>query len=310
MPNPIKPVISQPDLVVGTPRIIAEKGIYVLSSVERGAWELRVVVDVIREPPVSYRSFRPNEPENYFGAYQLVSLGCVVARYDLKYLHQEIFRYRNDAAKNQFDIRYLYFCTQVFEFSGLAQLLSVSSPSYSLEQVRPDFGKHLPCPITEIWFHAQNEAKISVRIEYLPLPKLEGDPVSSPESKADDSPSKPANEGGNSSPPSGLLPTTPPSAPYHPSDQDDGRTTPTGTPVSPVGQWFAVIAGIDGNNRTYSGYRQALPGATNGLITPTLVGVHPSSPPGYFAARVLYDGRYVDEPDGYSSYTFEYHPGS
>lgn len=302
------PFLFQPGLEVGATRIIQEKGIYILTDAEMGAWRLRVLLDVIVQPPVGYRSYKPNEPENFFGYFQLVEGGFVIEQYPIKYLHQQIFRYQNDPAKNLFDSKVEGIYAILATFNAGAAILNSIPGSANLTYSSHVPGNHLQCPVTDIWIKTVPGCKVAIHTEYLPLPRIDGVPASTTSPQSLPSPSAPGDNtaGGNGSPPEDAPPTREPDPPYDPPTNDNDRTTPTGN--AEEGQWFAIISGIDGNGQTYSGFRFALPGATNGSIEPILTNVQPTLPEGYFKATVLYNGAIVNQPDGYSSYTFEFVP--
>lgn len=236
MVAPASPVVTQPSIVIGATRIIENKGIYVLDEGELTAWRLRILVDIIRPPSIIYQSLKPNEPENYFGVFQLIEGGFVISQANIKYLHQQIYRYQNDPAKSLFD-SVLLGRTLIFDLfqTGTAILNSIPA-SASISASEFIQGAHLATPITEIWINCANQTKLAIHTEYLPLPRIGGQPVSIPEPKADESPSAPPLPGGDATPPPESNPATPPSPPYHPSDQDNNRTTPTGV-ATPLGKW-------------------------------------------------------------------------
>jgi hypothetical protein len=307
---PAIPLFYQPPVSIGATRIIQDKGIYVFDFAELNAWRLRVLVDVLLPPEIIYQSLKPNEPEQYFGVFQVVEGGYVLYQQNIKYLHQQIYRYQNDPAKVAFDA--------IFNLSVLNYNLYVSAKTI-LDSIpaagaigfgESQQGRHLATPATEIWIRTANNCKIAVHTEVLPLPKLDGVPATVPEPEADNSPSAPSNAGGDGHDPENSSPDRQPTPPYNPPDNDNGRTTPPpGLPVLP-GQWFAVIGGFRaGCTDTYGGFRYALPGATNGNITPTITETGQGSCGSTSKdGTVSYDGAVVNEPRDYISYDFDFVP--
>lgn len=265
---PSFPVVSQPPVQVGNTRIIQNKGIYVFDENELTAWRLRVLVDVIEPPAKIYESLKPNEPERYFGVFQIVEGGFVISQHNLKFTHQQVYRYQNDPAKALFDSTY----------AGLAQTFNLYITGTAILNAIPNGGtinvsdyargRHLATPATEIWFRTANGAKIAVHTEYLPLPEIGGQPASIPEPAADASPSAPSNPGGNGTPPADAPPPAAPTPPYNPENGDNGRTTPPGTGAI-VGQWYNVYVSYGpGCVLEPEPKRYLMPGCTNGAVRP------------------------------------------
>lgn len=307
MVNPVfPPAVTQPPVEVGNTRIIENKGIYVFSEQELSCWRLRVLCDVIVEPAIVYKSFKPNEPEQYFGVFQIVEGGYVISQHNVKYLHQQVYRYQNDPAKALFDSVLAGHILTVSIFNTAAAILNSIPASANITYSPYEAGRHLATPATEIWFKAVPGCKLAIHTEYLPLPQIGNLDASIPEPAADSSPSAPSNPGGDPNPPDNASPSTPPTPPYDPPTQDNDRTTPTGN--TGEGAWVMVYSGFNpGCAGTYSDRRFTLSLATDPNSSPT----EGSRTPGTcgetsFNVGVLYNGSVIEQANDITAISFVY----
>jgi hypothetical protein len=261
-----KPTLYQPPLQVGATRIIENKGIYLLTAGEKSSWRLRILLDVIVEPKINYKSFKPNEPEQFFGYWELVEGGYVLEQHAIKYLHHQIYRYQNDPAKALFDLHAesILITIDIFNMGGAILDSIPGAPSLIFDPGRP--GTHLETPIDEIWIKLVSGCKVAIHTEFLPLPKIDGVPASYTEPESIPSPTAPTdgNSGGNPTPPNQSQPDRPANPPYNPDTNDANRTTPPGVPAA-SGSWRQDVSYSEpfGDN----GYLQVAGGPYDEVIT-------------------------------------------
>jgi hypothetical protein len=237
--------LTQPALVVGTPRIIEDKGIYIFSEAERNAWRTRLLVTVLKKPDIIYESFKPNEPECYFGVYQVVDKGYIQSQGNLKFPFQEVFRNENHSAHRNVIEFFIQNQDALIATSIGNIILDGLGKPHLVPGVGGAFFKHLAIPSTEVWFKVVGGCKIAVVCEHLPLPLVDGDDGSSFEPEQDNNPSNAGGGsggsgggGGNPSNPPGTNPDSPSTPPYNPSNQDNNRTSSLNRAP---GRWMVTI---------------------------------------------------------------------
>lgn len=231
-----------PQLKQGSPRVIEDKGIYVFTADERNAWRTRLRVQIIVPPAILYKSFKPNEPDQYFGVWQAVANGFVADQGNLRFTNQEIYLWENHAGATQLFgwVESDNLNTNLFAVGNAILTDGLGKPGFTGDP--PRRLERLPLPYTEFWFNFVPGCKGIVQTEYLTLPVFDAakDPVPSPE--ADGNPKNPSSQGGNPGQPDGVNPDTPTTPPYNPDNQDNGRTSSTNRYTGVRVDFFAAQA--------------------------------------------------------------------
>lgn len=269
-----------------------------LTEAQRLSVEFLMTFSVVDEATWLYKNYRYPRYKNFYGYAQIMTGGYVVQNVKLEHINQEILHWQQSST----DVLQSVGCGIKKVLANLTPPVASQVTLYLLRQrytsvrfrllpgivANVALNWHFPELLCDETLVAPPEAQGNPQA----TDNMHGDPANRPTDQGQDGKDRSNNDGKDD-----------------PNDDRPHEPVP-GSAVAVMGQWFAIIAGIDGNNQTYSGYRYALPGATNQAIVPMLVNVRPSSPAGYFQAEVVYGGTIVNRPDGYSSYTFEFVPGT